>query len=95
MKKVLRVLGVILVVCGLGIYLISGSAQKDMAPNEVKVGYMSDGKFVETDSGYMGGNKEGQESMESLKGFGTLAIIGGVAALIASFVIRDDNQYYN
>lgn len=94
MKKLFCVLGIILILCGMGINLIAGAAQKDIEPNEVKVGYMSDGKFVETDSGYMGGNREGQESMESLKGFGTLAIIGGAAALIASFVMRDGNQYY-
>ena len=73
MKALLRALGAILAICGLVIYFIAGSAQEEMEPNEVKVGYVSNGNFVETDSGQIGGNEEGQKSMESVKAFGTFA----------------------
>lgn len=95
MKALLRALGAILAICGLVIYFIAGSAQEEMEPNEVKVGYVSIGNFVETDSGQIGGNEEGQESMESVKAFGTFAIIGGAVLLLASFLIRDNYQEYD
>ena len=93
MKKALRVLGVILLVCGIGLYLIGGAGQKSTAPSKVQLGYISDGKMVVTDSGYLGGNKEGQKTMDSLKTAGVATMVGGAAALVISFVIKDDEYY--
>lgn len=97
MKKICCVAGIILILCGVVLYLIAGAAQEEMEPREVKTGYSYNGEYVWTGKGYIGGNTEGQKDMGFLKGIGIAIGICGATALGVSFVFRDDDQdaYYS
>lgn len=90
MKHLCRGFGIVLLICGVLIYIIAGAGQEATEPNHVSVGYIADdGYFVETNSGYMGGNQEGHEEMGYLKGIGIIAGIAGGILLFASFKIKE------
>lgn len=94
MKKFLKYLGIVLLICGLGMYFIAGKAQEETKPNQVTFGYTtSSGQFVKTDSGYIGGNKEGYNTMGKLKGMGVISAVAGGVLLIGSYKMEEDEPY--
>ncbi len=91
MKKILRGTGITLVICGIVLFFISGYVQKITEPKEVKSGYMSDGKFIQTDSGYIGGNEEGHEGSGQLKTISILLAVVGAVAVIGSCKVKEEH----
>lgn len=91
-KKLLRILGVILFVCGIVIYAIAAMVQKDTRGTEVRVGMMINGHFQETDRGIMGRNPKGEKEMGYLKGIGIMSGLMGGGITLGSFFVKEDEE---
>ena len=97
-KALLRFLGIILLVGGIFVVCLAGKGKEDAKPNEVQFGVIVDGQIVmNDDKGYIGGNSEMEEEMESLAGLGWLFSAFGGGLLISSAVIgkkeKENHQY--
>lgn len=90
MKGILKGAGILLIMCGVVLYLLAGAVQDRTKPQKVEFGYTTNGTYVQTGSGYLGGNAEGSKTMDSFKTMGVAAGIGGVVALIVSGTLRDE-----
>ena len=89
MKGILKGLGVLLIVCGLILVFVFTNTQESVKPNKISVGVMwENGEFSQMDSGYIGGNQQGYETMESFKGIGFMCCVAGAVAFGVSFAIK-------
>ncbi len=90
MKKLSRGCGLILILCGIVLYLIAGVAQEETKPQQVTFGVMYGDTFSQTGQGTLGGNAEGYQTMGSLKTLGIVTGIGGLALLVISFATKGE-----
>lgn len=92
MKKLCIVCGIVLIICGLMLYFIAGVQKDNMQPQEIKYGYVQDGKYIQTDSGFIGGNPEGEETMGALQIIGIMAMVGGGIMALASLAFKAQGE---
>lgn len=92
MKKILRGLGIILLVCGIVIYGIAAMAQKQTKGTTVRTGMIVNGQFVETDSGTIGSNPEGEKDMGFLKSIGMMSGVAGAVLTVGSLIVKKDEE---
>ncbi len=92
MKKIMSICGALMLICGVILFLISSSAQEDMHPKAVSVGYMDGDTYVVTRTGSIGGNPEGLETTEQLKTVGILCGLGGLVSLVVSFTMKGEEN---
>ena len=91
MKAIFKFLGILLLGLGFVMVLITSKGQENVKPNKMSIGVISgDGKFYETDSGYVGGNREGYETLGDLKTVGVMGCVAGGGLMVISFVIKED-----
>lgn len=91
MKTILKFLGVLLLMLGLIMVLITSKGQENVKPNKMSIGVISsNGKFYETDSGYIGGNYEGYETLGDFKTLGIMSCVVGGGLMVISFAIKED-----
>lgn len=93
MKKLMSIIGIILLVCGIMLYLIAGQMQEAVKPASVSFGYVSNGEYVVTSSGgTIGGNAEGYEQLESLKNVGILVGVAGAGLFMCSLFMKKEEK---
>ena len=92
MKKMLKISGAILVVCALLLFVIASMGEDAAQGVKVSVGYAVNGVYKETNNGYMGTNQQAIEDMGYLKGIAAIGGISGVGALVASAVIKEEEE---
>lgn len=85
-KRALRLLGGFLVLGGILMMIVAGKVTESSKPNKVTTGYYTNGQYVITNEGEMGGNAKAEKDMDSLKIFGGITVVlGGVLFVISSF----------
>lgn len=89
-KRVLRLLGGFLVLGGIFLMVTAGKVAEASKPREIQTGYYSGGRFVATDTGYIGGNAQAEEDMGSLKVIGVMTMIVGGVMFAVSFKAEED-----
>lgn len=92
MKKMLKISGVVLIVCALLLYFAAGAGENAAQGTKVSVGYMANGVYKEINNGYMGRNQQGIEDMGYLKGIAVIAGIAGAGALIGSACTKEEEK---
>ncbi len=94
MKKTMRTVAVVLIICGIIVCLIAGMGQKATKPTSYSTGYVnSNGQYIETNSGIMGGNSKTHNEMKGFKTLGIVIGIAGVGLFIISFIVKDGKIY--
>lgn len=89
MKTIFKFLGVLLIVSGLVMVFVTSKGQENVKPNKMSVGVISgDGTFHQTDSGYIGGNREGYQTLGNLKNAGIMSCVAGGGLLLISFCYK-------
>lgn len=91
MKKLVKIVGCILIVCGIVAYLAAGAGEDIAQGTKVSVGYKSDGQYTEISSGYMGRNEQGIKDMGYLKGIAALCLVAGAGALIGAAIMKEES----
>lgn len=92
MKTMLRALAIFLICGGLLIVVMANMMEENAKPNKVTFGISVNDTFIETDSGYIGGSSEAEESAGYLNGIGLMTIGLGVAGMVGSFFIKSSEQ---
>lgn len=95
MKAGIRVLSVLFLIGGLFIFFVAGEGKEASQPNKVTFGVVIDGKFTETDQGYIGGNEEAREEMGYLEGIGVIVILMGIGGFLGSFAVKSTEEMEN
>lgn len=90
MKKMLKIVGCVCIVCAILLFLIAGLGESAAQGTKVSVGYRVNGVYTETNSGYMGRNEQGIEDMGYLKGIAILSGVIGAGALVGSAVVKEE-----
>lgn len=94
MKKGLRFLGIALLVCGIVLSLICNQAIQDKQPRKYSSGYVTNGVYTETQSGYFGGDSDFTEGMNILRGLGYFVTAAGGVMTIVSFFVKESECNY-
>ena len=94
MKKLMKTMGIVCLVCSVLLFAIAGAVEDRAQGSKVSTGYMVNGTFVETESGYIGRNESAIEDMGWLKGISILAGIVGVGGIIGSSIIKEETPQY-
>lgn len=90
MKQVLKVFGIILIICAIVMYICAGKIADSAKGSKVTSGYYRDGKFITTDQFTIGGNKEVVEEMGWAKKIAILSGVIGIGSLVGSTIIKED-----
>lgn len=90
MKKMFVLIAVVLLLCGIGMMVIAGIGKSAVTPSSVSVGYVVDGQYVQTNSGYIGGNRQAVKDMEGLMVLGGMTAVAGLACTVVACVFPKD-----
>ena len=90
MKKVAKTLGIVLLVCGILLFIIAAIGEDAAQGTKVSTGVMINGEYTEISSGYMGQNAKAKEDMGFLKGIAVVSGLMGVGALIGSGFMKEE-----
>ena len=88
MKNFLRYGGIVLVICGLILYMVFGVGYDNNAPTQVTSGVVIDGKFKPISSGAMGGNSENQDFFSNMQTVSLVCAAFGGVMFLASFALQ-------
>lgn len=88
MKTLLRAVAVFFICGGLFFVAMAGMMEENARPNKISTGVMIGGEYIETKSGYIGGNREAEESAGYLNGLGIMITGLGAAGMVGSFFIK-------
>ena len=95
MKSVCMIGGVLLLVCGILLALLCGSAEESLQPMEIRSGYYIGDQYVITDTRKIGGNPEAAESADALQSVGTvIAVAGGILFFASLFMKKPESVVY-
>ena len=95
MKTVYMFCGLVLLVCGILLALLCGSAEESLQPMEIRSGYYIGDEYVFTDTGKIGGNPEAAESADALQSVGTvIAVAGGILFFASLFMKKPETVVY-
>lgn len=94
MKKMLRTMGLVCLICAVLLFAIAGLAEDKAQGSKVSYGVVLNGSFTETGSGYMGRNESAIEDMGWLKGISILTGLLGIGGIIGSAVINEETPQY-
>lgn len=93
MKKVIRGIGVVLLVCAVILFLAAGEMKDASQGTYVSTGVVIDGVYKEIgNGGYMGYNQEGVETAGSLQGLAAVAGLFGAGLVVASVTMKDEQK---
>lgn len=90
MKRLLKGLGILLIVCAVIMYAIAGYVQEEAKPRAVTFGAVTNGVYTQTGSGTIGGSNETVEEMGWLKAISVMSGIIGAGAVIGSFAVKEE-----
>lgn len=91
MKKIVKIAGVVLIVCAVLLFIIAMIGDEAAQGTKVSTGVMIDGKYTEINSGYMGYNAKAKEDMGWLKGIAIISGLAGVGSIIGSGFIKEED----
>ena len=94
MKSILKIVGIMLLILGIIVIVISNEGIEMSQPNEVRVGIMVNGEFQETDRGLIGGNSKMESEMGAAQGIGYLGCVIGAVMFLGSFMIKEKEPQY-
>ena len=91
-KKLLRILGITLLVCGIVIYAIAAKVQEKTRGSTIRFGTVINSQFQETDRSVIGRNPEGEKDMGYLKGIGVMSCVMGAGITVGSFFVKEEEE---
>lgn len=93
MKKITRILAVLSLVAGICTIGFSMVGKEHAKGNVVRSGYVnSNGVFVETHRGTMGGNSQLATDMKATNTTGIVVLVLGGVLLVGSCAIKEENN---
>lgn len=92
MKRLLKAVGILLIVCAVVLYAFAGYAQEEAKPRTVTFGAVTNGVYTQTGSGTIGGNDETAEEMGWLKAIAIMSGIAGAGAMAGSLIVKEEKE---
>ena len=93
MKRLLKIVGIVLLICAIVLYFVAGHVQEEAKPRTVSFGIVADGGYMQTGSGSIGGNSEAVNEMQWLKVIAVMSGIAGASSIVAATFIKEKNRY--
>lgn len=88
MKKLIRGVGIVLLVCAVVLFFAAGALKDESQGTHVSI--MIDGTNKEISNGYMGYNQKGVDTAEMMQGLAVVAGLFGAGAIVASMCMKDE-----